>query len=110
MGRWSRDEHNNILEARVAVMTARRAARDSKAWGKKILILSDSEATRGAFGKGRSGSVPLLGLCRRLASLALSLRMRIRFRYVNTSRNVSDNPSRGVRQPGVYKKRRDRLT
>jgi hypothetical protein len=106
MGRWTHREHNNILEARVALMTVRRAARDSKSWGTRILILTDSEATRGAYGKGRSCSRPLLSLCRRLSALALGLRMKVRFRYISTSRNCSDNPSRGVWRPGVFKKGR----
>jgi hypothetical protein len=105
MGRWEREEHINLLEARAALMAVRRAARSRSAWRKKILLVSDSKVTMGAFGKGRSSSHSLLRVCRRLGSIQLGLRMRIRVRYVHTSKNVADGPSRGQKFPGVFIKK-----
>lgn len=106
MGKWKRREHNNILEARVVLQSVRRAAREPVAWGKKVLVVTDNEAARGALVKGRSCSRAFLLACRRLAAITLGLRMRVNLRYIETSRMMADRPSRGVRRPGVYRKRR----
>jgi hypothetical protein len=92
---WGFYEHNNVTEARTAVWAVRRAARSMRNWGRRLLVMSDSAVTIGAFTKGRSSSPGLLRQCRRLAGLVLGLGMAVTFRYVKTDKNNADGPSRG---------------
>jgi len=100
-GVWNREEHINVLEARSALMAVRRAARNPRNWKRKLLGLTDSSAVRGCFSKGRSSAASLVRPCRRLASIQLALRIRMRWRYIESLRNNADGPSRGWRVPGV---------
>lgn len=109
MGTCKKREHMDALEARVGVATVRPLSRSAKFWGARVLLATDSEVARGAFGKGRSPSWPLLLCCGPLASLCLGLKIRPRWRRISTDRNPSDNPSRGVRNSGVFKKGTGRL-
>ena len=83
-------------------MAARHVSRETASWGRKILILTDSRVTQGTFSKGRSSSHVLLRLCRRLAPLELGLRMKFRWRFISTTKNCADGPSRGRKFPGVF--------
>lgn len=100
-GLWRRREHINVLEARAALQAVRRAARNPRNWRKKVLGLTDSEVVRGCFSKGRSSSSSRVGPCRRLAAIQLGLRLKMRWRRIETTRNNSDLPSRGGKVPGV---------
>ena len=60
--KWSRLEHNNIGDMRIAVMTLKHFVRAHKNWGKHVLVFADSLVTLGALAKGRSSSWPLLRL------------------------------------------------
>ena len=100
--KWARPEHINTLEAWVALMAARHASRETSSWGKKILVLADSKITQGALSKGRSSSPVLLRLRRRLASLELGLRMKLRWRFTSTNRNCPNSPSQGRKFPGCF--------
>jgi hypothetical protein len=92
---WGFYEHNDVTEARTAVWAVRRAARSMRNWGRRLLVMSDSAVTIGAFTRGRSSSPGLLRQCRRLAGLVLGLGMAVTFRYVRTDKNNADGPSRG---------------
>ena len=83
-------------------MAARHASRETSSWDEKILVLTDSRVTQGAFSKGRSSSPVLLRLCRLLVSLGLELRMKIRWHFISTNRNYADGPSRGRKFLGVF--------
>jgi hypothetical protein len=100
-GSWKRREHINVLEARAALQAVRRLSRNPKSWSKKILGLTDSQVVAGCYGKGRSSAASLVSSCRRLSSLQLGLRMKVRWRWIETWRNMSDLPSRGGKVPGV---------
>jgi hypothetical protein len=105
MGGWKRKEHINVLEGRAALQFLRRASRSQQRWHKRSLLGTDSSVVRGAFGKGRSSSWPLLLLSRRLCSLALGLRMRMNLRQVWTDVNPADGPSRGQKWAGILLKK-----
>ena len=93
---WTTPEHNNILEARAAVAAFQRATKSAHTWGKRILLISDSQVTIGALSKGRSSVMILNRLCRRMASMVLGLQIKPYLRYVRTWRNIADGPSRGA--------------
>ena len=92
---WKLEEHNNILEARAGVISAKRATMTREHWNKRHLLISDSQVAIGVFGKGRSSAKSLNMLARRLASIALATGSRFYWRYIRTHRNHADGPSRG---------------
>lgn len=94
-------EHNTIQEARVLVAGLAWLVRARAARGRRLLLLTDSLAALGAFGKGRSSSPRLLRLCRRACAILLASGCRLALRYVPTWLNPADAPSRGARRPGV---------
>ena len=53
-GRWQENEHNNVLELRVAILLLRHLARSSQNWNTKTLIFIDSLVVLGILCKGRS--------------------------------------------------------
>lgn len=93
--KWTVPEHNNVLELRAALAGAEALGREPRAWEKRCLIISDSQATIGALAKGRSSRPVFNKLCRRQAALVLGLGMKFYWRYVRTHRNHADGPSRG---------------
>ena len=100
---WKKEEHNNVLEARAGLISAKMSTMRKEQWGKKHLLISDSQVTIGVFGKGRSSKSVLNLLARRLAALAISTSSKFFWRYIRTHRNHADGPSRG--EPlGVAKK------
>jgi len=94
--KWKTPEHNNVLEARAAVAAFQRATKSSHSWGKRILLISDSQVTIGALSKGRSSVMILNRLCRRMAAMVLGFQIKPYLRYVRTWRNIADGPSRGA--------------
>ena len=94
---WQHDEHNNVTEARTALLAIRRQARRMGAWGHRVLVIGDSQVTIGVLAKGRSSSWGLLRQCRKLAALHLGLGITLVMRYIPTDRNLADGPSRGWR-------------
>ena len=94
-GTWSREEHNNVLEARGVVNVLRHLSRASTVWNKRVLIFTDSLVTLGALSKGRSSARQLLRVCRQAAAVQLGCRIRIYLRWVPSERNLADGPSRG---------------
>ena len=94
-GAWRRpQEHINIKEARVALMSLRRACRTVRNLGTTSLTLSDNLVTVLSFERGRSASGPLNSLCRRAAAYAIGCNINWRLRYISTDKNVADAPSR----------------
>eukprot|EP00974_Lingulodinium_polyedra_P097563 9457338-Lingulodinium_polyedra.AAC.1 len=64
-------------------------------FGARAVLMTDSQVTLGALAKGRSSISVLNSICRRVAAIALSQRLRLHWRYVRTFRNHADAPSRG---------------
>ncbi len=60
------------------------------------MFFTDPMASLGAATKGRSSSYPLLRQCRVLYALALGLEIHIKLRWIESERNMSDGPSRGL--------------
>lgn len=95
-GRWRQREHINVLELRTITKLARRLSLQRGCWGRKIVFLTDSMAAMGAATKGRSSAFPLLRQCRVLAALSLGLEIHMKLRWIESERNISDGPSRGL--------------
>ena len=93
---WKVEEHNNILEARAGLVSAKMATMKKENWKKKHLLISDSQVTIGVFGKGRSSTRVLNQVARKLAALAISTGSKFYWRYIRTHRNHADGPSRGA--------------
>ena len=93
--RWREAEHNNILEARAGLSSASLVAKQPSSWWRRVLMISDSQVTIGAFAKGRSSVKVLNMLARRLAALAFGCRIKFYWLYMRTHRNHADGPSRG---------------
>lgn len=81
-----RSEHINLKEARVAPMGLCHCCRSVRNLGRKQLTLCDSQASVGAFEKGRS-SRGLQTLCRRTAAYRLAGCITWRLRYIESARN-----------------------
>ena len=93
--RW-RDpsRHINEKEMTVAVSSLKRTARVASLAHSTKLTLSDSLVSIAALEKGRSSSFALNRLCKQAAAFQAGLDIHWRLRHVETSRNVSDEPSR----------------
>ena len=99
---WSRpQEHINIKEARVCLMSLRRICRTTGNLGTTALTLTDNLVSALVFERGRSSSHSLNNLCRRAAAYQIGCRIQWRLRHIPSEMNVSDGPSRrwGPDQP-----------
>ena len=94
VGTWVRDEHINILEARVLVNLARHLARSSSQQNLKTLVFTDSMVALGLFSKGRSSVKPLLRLARKMCVLRMFSGIKLLYRHIETLRNMADGPTR----------------
>jgi len=93
--KWKAAEHNNILEARAGVVSAKIATMRPEQWRKRKLLISDSQVAIGIFAKGRSSRKVLNLVARKKAALAIATQSRFYWRYMRTHRNHADGPSRG---------------
>jgi hypothetical protein len=93
--KWKVEEHNNILEARAGVVSAKIATMRPEQWRQRKLLISDSQVAIGIFAKGRSSRRVLNLVARKKAALAISTGSRFYWRYMRTHRNHADGPSRG---------------
>ena len=93
--RWSRREHNNIGELRIAILALKHMSRSRAFWKQRALCFTDSLVALGVLTKGRSASWPLLRLARQAGAIQAVLEIRPYWRYVETARNHADGPSRG---------------
>ena len=93
---WKVEEHNNILEARAGLVSAKLATMQKANWGKRHLMISDSQVTIGVFRKGRSSTMTLNMIARKLAAITISTGCKFYWRYIRTHRNHADGPSRGA--------------
>jgi hypothetical protein len=100
-GKWTRHEHSNVLEGRTSLMAVRNLCRRPARWGQRFLVISDNQASVGAFARGRSSSGSFCSLCRRLSAMKFATGCPFAFRYVETFRNPADGPSRGQGWPGI---------
>ena len=92
---WKRTRHINVLEANVAATAAARAAQRRGIKGKRVLIMTDSQATLGTMAKGRSSALGMKREARKVAAISLAYGIKFYWRYIRTHRNPADGPSRG---------------
>jgi hypothetical protein len=93
--KWEKEEHINILESAAVVTAIRHKCRRTSAWGKRHLVMVDSQVALGALTKGRSSRPGVNLACRRLGALSLAHQIKLYMRWVPTKRNLADGPSRG---------------
>ena len=87
-------EHITLLEGRGIVASLRHKARCIEAFGKKHLHINDNLGMVLAADKGRSSSMGILQVCRRLACLQIALGAQLVCRWVPSEWNVADKGSR----------------
>ena len=103
------DEHINVKEARVALMSLRRLTRTTHNLGQVCLTLSDNLCTVLAFERGRSSSGALNTLCRRAAAYSVGGGITWRLRYIRSENNPADEPSRRFGEDFVRSGRRQEV-
>ena len=64
--------HINLEEARALIRLVRWVLRSSKRFSHRLVVLVDSKVVVGSVTKGRSSSVPLNALLRKLAALCFA--------------------------------------
>ena len=92
---WQGREHINIYELRALSTAVRWVCSFPSAIGRRVLVLNDSQVVVGAVTKGRSSSQPLLRRLRTLSAWVLASGIRLSVRWIPTSVNPADGPSRG---------------
>jgi hypothetical protein len=92
--RWSKEEHINVLELRALSTAIRWALSRPIGTQCRILCLSDSQVVVFAVSKGRSSSFQILRRLRYLTSLVLAAGLRLIMRWIPTTANPADQPSR----------------
>lgn len=93
---WKHNGHNNIGEMRMVVSAVRHACRDKNNAGRRVMVVTDSLVSLGGVARGRSSSVPLCRLLRKLAACTLLLGVKVYCSFIGTKRNAADGPSRGL--------------
>ena len=87
--------HINLEEGNALVSYTRWILRSRSRFRHRVVILIDSKVVIGAVTKGRSSSVPLNSIVRRLACLCFAGGLILHCIFVPTSHNPGDWPSRG---------------
>ena len=87
--------HINLEEAAALIRYVRWVLRSQARFYKRLVVLVDSKVVIGAVTKGRSSSVPLNALVRRLGALCFAGGLVLHCIFIPTSHNPSDWPSRG---------------
>ncbi len=95
--RCTDDDHINLREARALLTYVRWVLRTPRHFGHRLVVLVDSKVVVGAVAKGRSSSVPLNRLLRRLAALCFLGDLTLHVVFIPSAHNPADAPSRGVR-------------
>lgn len=97
---WSRPWRfeANILntEARALVWSAEHLLRCSRAFGRRLVCLTDNLPSALGVTKGRAKSTHLLRPLRKLCALSLATKSKVHVRWLPSERNVADVPSRAT--------------
>lgn len=89
---WSRVEHINVLELRMALDVLHLAGRRQR--GSRVFVWMDSQVALGVVRKGRSSSAALNAVARHLAVAGFLTDCLLMAAYVPTEANPADGPSR----------------
>jgi hypothetical protein len=95
-----RDGTINAKELGAAVDAVRWASRAPKTRACRLVLQGDSAVAVSILRKGRSSTPALLRHCRRLAAVTLAHQITVEARWISTTRNMADRPSRGDLVPG----------
>jgi hypothetical protein len=90
----------NAKELAAAVDAVRWASRAPRTRACRLVLQGDSAVAVSILRKGRSSTPALLRQCRRLAAVTLAHQITIEARWISTTRNMADRPSRGDFAPG----------
>ena len=96
---WSRVEHINVLELRMALDVLHLAGRRQR--GTRVFVWMDSKVALGVVHKGRSSSASLNALARQLAVSGFLTDCLLLAAYMPTDSNPADGPSRGLPLSGI---------
>ena len=89
--------HNTVLELQALLTGISALVSRPSGQGVRVLVFCDNSAVVGAVAKGRSSASSLSPLLRKLTALLLVWHVRLEIRYVHTSSNPADGPSRTFR-------------
>jgi hypothetical protein len=92
--------HINDKEMGALTNAVRWASRAPRSRNCRICLQSDSAVAVAVARKGRSSRPGMLKHCRRLAAVTLTEQIALEARWVATSKNMADRPSRGDTCPG----------
>ena len=93
--KWERPkEHINLKEGRASLRGLRRAARNHRSHGCRVLSIGDNLVSICAFEKGRSKVWGLNAVARRAAAYQIGCRISWRQRHISSERCVADAGSR----------------
>ena len=98
-GRWRYNQYNthiNELELQSVLLGVRWLCSlvSIRGSGRRIVFLVDNAVTKYAVTKGRSSSIPLLKVLRRLCCLLVAMEIRLKLIYIPSEMNPADGPSR----------------
>jgi hypothetical protein len=91
---WTKPEHINVLEVRALSTAIRWTLSCPASLGCRLLSLSDSQVVVFAVSKGRSSSFQILRRLRYLSSMVLAGGLRLVMRWIPSTANPADAPSR----------------
>ena len=91
---FHRGAHINVFELRSIMNVFRHRAKEVQHHRTKCLFLTDSQVALSVAAKGRSSSLQLNAILRRLAGILLSTQMYVYYGWVRTDDNPADHPSR----------------
>eukprot|EP00971_Amphidinium_carterae_P163105 3233581-Amphidinium_carterae.1 len=95
--RFHEEEHINRLEGQAAKAAVKFAVRDQMHWGKRLVLLVDSQVIVHVLQRGRSSSRALNQMMRSLLPHLLGSKTTLVPLWVHTSCNPADDPTRGQR-------------
>eukprot|EP00971_Amphidinium_carterae_P047413 934206-Amphidinium_carterae.1 len=89
--------HINRLEGQAAKAAVKYASKDVSQWGKRLVLLVDSQVVLHVLQRGRSSSYALNQVMRALLPFLIGAHMTVVPLWVHTSRNPADDPTRKMK-------------
>ena len=92
--KWDQAEHINALEARALLTAIKRRTRSSRSQHSRFLVLCDSKVVCAIVAKGKSSSLKLSSIIRKINTTLLATRSYVVCAFVSSEDNPADKPSR----------------